>query len=97
MFKYILCEFNYHTRIRCPDKRRDIDQGSQKNTESLQAQVNVNRGSKNPFVKTVSLNEYMVNGLIDFGCSNVLVSPTVPLHNGLIIHSIRAEKISAVC
>lgn len=56
MFKCTLCGSNQHTRGRCPEEHNNENQGLQKNAEALQAQVKANCVSKNPFVKSVSLN-----------------------------------------
>jgi hypothetical protein len=68
--KCTYCESDQHTRGRCP---RASDQSKPPSTGALWASVPSRTPPVNPFVKSVQLNGITVTGLIDTGCSNVLI------------------------
>lgn len=78
-----ICSSTEHSRGRCPNDRSRRVTG-----EALQlGTVAVVRD--NPFSKQVSLNGYVVSGLIDSGASCVLVRESAARNSGVLIHKNR--------
>lgn len=65
------CGSNDHTRGRCPSAT--LPSSAKDNPESFRVDPTVSVPCENPFAKTVTLNRHSVSGLIDSGCSNVLI------------------------
>lgn len=82
------CGSNSHTRSKCPDGAETARQQSrppQRSNAAMCAMTPITRQVINPFSKIVLLNGITADGLIDSGCSNVLVRKSIAIQSGLQI------------
>jgi len=80
------CGSDRHTRGKCPVEVADSTMPTGDNREAYRAEITNPKTLVNPFAREMTINQLSVLGLIDSGCSNVLVRKTAAELCRAVIH-----------